>query len=401
MRVVVTVESRYTRTPDGQVWTSAGPDYSGWTRYLAHFDRVRIAARVLDVATAPVGAVRVDGPGVEVWPVPYYHGPREYLLRTLAVRRAMAASTDDGDAVILRVPSVLGTLLANRLDRLRRPYAVEVIGDPYDVFAPGVVQHPLRPVLRHWFTSRLRRQCRAAIAVGYETERHLQARYPASVSAPTAGVSCVELPPAAYVPQPRTVERARGARTIISVGSLDQLYKGVDTLLAALAQLAGTGSPVRAVHVGVGRFRGHLEQMTASLGLTDRVTFLGWLPSADALRAQLDAADLFVMPSRTEGLPRALIEAMARALPAIATTAGGIPELLPATDLVPPDDPAALAIAIHQMLTDPIRMTTTSQRNLHRAHDFSTHTLTPRRDTFYRAVRDATEHRQPVRSQVP
>ncbi|GAB2947563.1 hypothetical protein GCM10027280_40350 [Micromonospora polyrhachis] len=396
----MTAETRFVQTPDGTVWTSTAPSYRFWTRYLSVFDTVRVVARVQAVAAVPEGAHQVDGPGVEVWPVPYYLGPRQYLLRRAAVGRAVTASADPGDAVILRVPSAIGSLLAQTRDRLHLPYALEVVGDPYDVFAPGVVQHPLRPMLRHWFATKLRRQCRSASAVAYVTERSLQARYPATRVAPTTACSSVDLPAEAFLPQARSPERCTQTNTVISVGSLDQLYKGVDTLIEALAWLIAAGLPVRLVHVGDGRFRHQLEQLAVRLGMADRVEFTGALPAGEAIRRQLDAADLFVMPSRTEGLPRALIEAMARALPAIGTTAGGIPELLPATDLVPPDDPATLAVAIYNMLTNPHRMASASIRNLYRAHDFSADTLTPRRNAYYHAVRDATERRMSVRSQV-
>ena len=62
--------------------------------------------------------------------------------------------------------------------------------------------------------------------------------------------------------------------------------------------------------------------------LRDRVRFRGQLTTPVDVRAELDRADLFVLPSRQEGLPRAMIEAMARALPCIGSSVGGIPELL-------------------------------------------------------------------------
>jgi glycosyltransferase involved in cell wall biosynthesis len=124
--------------------------------------------------------------------------------------------------------------------------------------------------------------------------------------------------------------------------------------------------------------------------VADRVTLTGTLPAGDAVWRQLDAADLFVMPSRTEGLPKALIEAMARGLPAVGSAVGGIPELLAPEDLVPPDDVTALADAIRRLVTDPARMTAASARNLARAADFAETALAPRRDAFYRAVRAAT-----------
>ncbi|MFY1691536.1 glycosyltransferase family 4 protein [Plantactinospora sp. WMMB782] len=392
MRVVVTTESRCLRTPDARVWVHAGPSYPNWSRYLAAFRTVRVVARVRDVPEVPAGASRVDGEGVEVWPVPHYQGPAEYLRRQPAVRRAVTAAAAEDDAVVLRVPSPIGSLLAAARERRGLPYALEVIGDPYDVFAPGTVRHPLRPVLRHLSTRRLRHQCRTAVGAAYVTEQHLQRRYPVREGIVSTHVSSVYLPAEAYVGQPRVVDGPRGDRTIVSVGTLAQLYKGVDTLLTALARLAGPGRP-RLVHLGDGRFRTDLERLAERLGMADRVTFAGVVPTGAAVRRHLDAADLFVMPSRTEGLPQALIEAMARALPAVGTRVGGIPELLAAEDLVPPDDPAALAGAIDRMLADPERMTAASARNLARSRDFSADTLARRRTAFYRAVAAATAQR--------
>lgn len=400
MRAVVTVESRFIRTPDGAVWTKSGQDHRFWSTYLAAFDEVRVVARVRDVAEPVTGARRVAGPGVEVWTVPYYVGPYQYLLHRATIGRVIRDAATERDAVILRVPSPIGTVLAAARDRGGLPYALELVGDPYDVFAPGVVRHPLRPVLRHWFVNNLRRQCRSAIGAAYVTQRFLQARYPVGPTAVTAAVSDVDLEPAAYVPAPRTTDRIRHATTLVSVGTLEQSYKGIDTLVDALARLVADGTPVRLVHVGDGRCRSQVAGLAHRLGVADRVHFTGVLPAGDAVRRQLDAADLFVMPSRTEGLPRALVEAMARALPAIGSTVGGIPELLPPEFTVAPDDPAGLAAAIGALLADPERMAAASARNLARARDFAAERLIPQRVAYYRAIAEATAGRTAPRSYV-
>ena len=109
------------------------------------------------------------------------------------------------------------------------------------------------------------------------------------------------------------------------------------------------------------------------------------------MRRILDSADLFVLPSRTEGLPRALVEAMARALPCIGSAVGGIPELLDASDLVPAGDSAALAAKIQEVLRDPLRMEKMSRRNLAGAQEFVDSVLAERRRRFYQHVRDYTQ----------
>jgi glycosyltransferase involved in cell wall biosynthesis len=392
MRVVVTVEGRFSRTPDGAVWTATGQDRRFWTRYLSAFDAVRVVARVADTPAVPAGAKRVTGAGVEVWAVPHYLGPYQYLTRRAALARRTREAATGEDAVILRVPSPIGVILATARDRQRLPYALEVVGDPHDVFAPGVVRHPLRPLLRRWFVDGMRRQCRSAAGVAYVTQRYLQARYPAGPTAVTAAISDVDLVPSAYAAA-RSTDRTRHAATLVSVGSLEQPYKGIDTLVAALARLVAGGLSPRLVHVGDGRCRPRLEHLARRLGVADRVVITGALPAGAAVRRHLDAADLFVMPSRTEGLPRALVEAMARGLPAIGSTAGGIPELLPPEFVVPPDDPARLAAAVGALLARPELMAAASARNLAWARDFSAESLTGRRAAYYRAVAEATVRR--------
>jgi phosphatidylinositol alpha-1,6-mannosyltransferase len=398
MRVVVTVDARYQRTPDGAVWTQEGPAYPFWTRYLNAFDTVRVIARVKDVPTTTPGAHRVNGDHVHIWPLPYYVGPRQYLRHRTAIGHAIRTATTPTDAVILRVPSPIGSLLATHRERQHLPYALEVVADPHDVYAPGVIHHPARPWLRHWATNKLRHECQHATAVGYVTQHTLQNRYPANPHATTTGCSDVELAASAYAPSARGVRPLGRVPRLVSVGSLKQPYKGIDTLLKALAHLHHQGTTLHLTHIGDGRHRPHLQQLAHHLGITHQITFTGWLPAGPPIRHHLDNADLFVMPSRTEGLPRALIEAMARALPAIATHIGGIPELLPPEDLVPPNNPTTLATTIHTLTTNPHRMATTSARNLTHAHNYSADTLNPRRNAYYHAIATTTRQHTPAGS---
>ncbi|MGI5246789.1 glycosyltransferase family 4 protein [Dactylosporangium sp. CA-139066] len=391
MRIVVSSEQRYLRTPDGRVWstTDAGNDF--WQRYRAVFGEVRVVARVEDRPGRPGDARRVDGDSVEVYALPHYVGPWQYLRRLPRLRARLRAAAEPGDAVLLRVPSAIGTLLWRAIRRRRRTFGLEVVGDPYDVFAPGAIRHPLRPLLRRWFTRRLRAQCRSATAVAYVTERALQARYPAAPGAVTAAYSSIELAEAAFAEHPRRAAgAARIALRLVSVGSLEQPYKGVDVLIEALPALVRAGLEASLVHVGDGRCRPGLERLVRDRRLGGRVSFAGAVPPGAAVRLFLDDADLFVLPSRTEGLPRALIEAMARGLPAVATGVGGVPELLAGAHLVPPGDPAALARAIAALAADPAAMAAASARNLARARNYAAETLARRRADFYRALRVLT-----------
>jgi glycosyltransferase involved in cell wall biosynthesis len=408
MNVVIVIESHFLRTPDGNVWTRAAFAHDFWKRYLEVFDGVRVVARVRDVAEPPSQHVRADGPGVSFTAVPDYLGPWQYLTRVRNVVRAVRSAVATDDAVILRVPSQLANCLAPAIYAARHPYAVEVVGDPWDVFGPHAVRHPLRPLLRRYSSERLKLQCERACGAAYVTDRILQQRYPVAkgrlavtyssielsnvLNEPlSVGVSDVELTAQSHFAAPSHPLSNAPMLRMIQVGTLSQLYKGQDVAIEALAQCRKKGLDAVLTFVGDGKFRSKLENLAARLHVQDHVKFLGELPQGEAVQRELDRSDLFILPSLCEGLPRALIEAMARGLPCIASTVGGIPELLPAEDLVLPGSATALTGKILEVAASPARRSQMSARNLRRAMDFRDDVLREKRRDFYRFVRKRTE----------
>ncbi len=408
MNVIISVEQRFRRTPDGFVWTDIAFSYGFWQRYLEVFGGVVVLARVEDVPASPESWIRADGPNVAFTPIPYYVGPWHYARRVLQVHSTIRRLRCENSAVIMRVPSFLAAPLARKLDATGQPYAVEVVGDPFEVFAPGVISHPLRPYFRWSLTSRLRQQCRCACAAAYVTASTLQRRYPPG--AYSVGISDVHLPPEAlvigdpltthfssvdlqgdaYAKESRRQRFGNGVR-LLTVGSLEQPYKGVQVLVVALAACLRDGLDASLTVAGDGKWRPVVERQAADLGLSDRVVFLGKVPAGAAVRHLMDRADLFVLASLSEGLPRAMIEAMARALPCIGTNIGGIPELLPPEDRVPPGDAGALAAKIREVVCQPGRLAQMSANNLVRAREYHEPVLRERRITFYRHLRMASE----------
>ena len=134
-----------------------------------------------------------------------------------------------------------------------------------------------------------------------------------------------------------------------------------------------------------------MQQLAADRGVADRVRFLGQVPAGEPVREQLDAADLYLIPSRAEGLPKALIEAMARGLPCIGSRVGSIPDLLADEDLVPPGDARALADKLMEVAGSPDRMNQMAKRNLATAREYRNDVTDRRRHALYDHVRKSTE----------
>lgn len=169
---------------------------------------------------------------------------------------------------------------------------------------------------------------------------------------------------------PDASEKRPAAGRIVAIGRLEQV-KGFDLLIEALARLRVAGTAVRLSLVGDGSQRAALEQQAQRAGVDDEVEFVGRL-SREAVRARLHAADLFVLPSRSEGTPLALLEAMATGMACVAADVGGVARTAAGTaELVPAEDPDALAAAVEKLLNDSAARGALGRRARERALDFS------------------------------
>lgn len=166
------------------------------------------------------------------------------------------------------------------------------------------------------------------------------------------------IPNPVYVMPNSSVERFNGdppGFTIVTMGRLVK-QKGFDHLLEAF-RLCSDRNPEWSLEIlGEGDERQSLETMRAELRLSDRVRFLGIVKEPSTVLRQ---ADLFVMSSRFEGFPLALVEAMACGLPVISTDCPTGPSQIIRNDidgiLVPPDDVTALAGAMDQLMGNPAK----------------------------------------------
>jgi len=160
--------------------------------------------------------------------------------------------------------------------------------------------------------------------------------------------------------------------------------KGPDVLIDALPELQDL--PVKISLIGDGRLRGSLEEQARRIGVADRVRFHGVIPGAARLYSAFDG---FVLSSRTEGTPIALLEAMAAEVPIVATTVGGVPDVIGIDEglLIPPEDPVALATGIRAILENAsVARARAIRARLRVARDFAATPWIERHVEFYNTV---------------
>lgn len=138
MKVLVTTMAQMFCTPDGAVWTGSVYGYEFFERYFGVFEEVRLVTRMKEIGYEEVDKkIRVDGKGMEFYPLPFYHGPWQYFRNLLGIQSKLENAIEGCDCAVLRIPDQVSFQLFTKIKRVGIPCAVEVVSDSWDLYAPG------------------------------------------------------------------------------------------------------------------------------------------------------------------------------------------------------------------------------------------------------------------------
>jgi glycosyltransferase involved in cell wall biosynthesis len=388
MEVLVAADSLFFKTPDGAYWCKTIYGYDFWKRYLDVFDSVAIVSRTKIVNFEDVdNCLRVDGPNVKIIELPYMRGMKQYIKHYFKFRRCAKDAVKYGGCGIIRLPSVSAFMVLKFYRDTKKPYALEVVADPYDAYASNKIAQFL-------FAKYLKEATLHANGVSYVTKSYLQNKYPSysQIYGETkehfeSYYSTINLTES-YFTSPRIYNSKKKQFTLVhTANSINSDIKGHETLIKILKNLRIKNYDVNVIFIGDGSRRGHYEQMSRELGIEEYVTFTGLLSSPQKVRDILIQADIFVFPTKAEGLPRALIEAMAVGLPCLSTPVNGIPELLNDKYLFDPLDVDGFVNKIIELINSPQILNEMSKENIEKAREYTLDKLKIRRTEFYMKLR--------------
>jgi glycosyltransferase involved in cell wall biosynthesis/predicted N-acetyltransferase YhbS len=274
------------------------------------------------------------------------------------------------------LPAAIGRIAAFSLRGERRPKLVTTEHNAWDTFAA-----PTR-----WATRLTARLDDAVYAVSEETKRSVRGRAAAQCITLQHGIDVAAT--AALATERDAVRKELGigdGELVIGTVANYREQKDYPNLLRAAAELAERGVPARIVIVGQGQLEADIVALRADLGLQERVTLTGHRPDAARVMA---AFDVFTLASKYEGLPVALMEALALGLPIAATRVGGIAETLTDDEavLVPREDPIALCDAWVKVLESPQLRKRLSAASKDRAGDFDIRGAVDEYEACYRRL---------------
>ena len=297
----------------------------------------------------------------------------------------------NSDAIIVRLPSFLGifTLLINLI--YNKKYFIEFVGDPKEalLMSKNKVNFLFKffveifTILNRFFVNK-------SDGVIFVTKYDLQKRYPTNniqsyASNVELTISKLEVNLDAYKLKHNKIIK------IGMIGSFNNEYKGIDIAFNAIKKLKEQNIIVNFHILGSGILKEKYINLAKQLDISQLVYFDGVLSGGTEVNQWLDSLDLYIQPSRTEGLPRSLIEAMARGLPAVATNVGGIPELLPSEFLIPTNVPQELANKIELLISSQQLRYEQGKANYNKAREYDSEILRQRRTKFWSQAKAIVE----------
>ena len=298
-------------------------------RYVERFGILNILNRsgVLDEKQKKGGLVLASGEGIHYIDEIGIFSPGSFFKNYFSIKRIVEKNVKNNDYVIIRLDSFLGLIAAKYCRKLNKPYLVEVVGCVWDSFwnkgAFGkIVAIPLFKKTQY--------EIKNAPYVVYVTKEFLQNRYP--TKGKNTNISNVQLN---SLDENYLFERIEKINSfdknkvyhIVTVASVEVRYKGQDSVIRALYELKKKAITNFQYHLIGGGDNSYLLGLVEQLDLNDQVFFHGSMHHDDVMNF-LNDCDIYIQPSKQEGLPRALIEGMSKGLLCFGTRVAGIPELL-------------------------------------------------------------------------
>lgn len=366
-------------TKNGLVYSDKIP-YVVLKRYIDVFTNITVLARSVetdDVDNIPVSS----GEGVDFIFLENISSIKSYFGTRQKNEKIIADMIKEHDGVIVRLPSEYGILAAKVANNIGKKVAVEVVGCAWDAYWNyGSIKASIyAPVA----TFKMRQTINKSNNVLYVTNQFLQNRYPTTINAKTTNVSDVELPHADNKILISRFEKITNSKKLIfaTIGSLKTKYKGIHVAIEALSMIASSFDNFEYHVLGAGDSNEY-KVFADKLGIGDKVFFDGVLASGDPIFKWLDNIDIYLQPSLTEGLPRALMEAMSRGCPAIGSTAGGIPELLDSKMIFNVKKPKDLSTIILKLVNSKELMKEEAKRNFEMSKQYKKSLLDKKRKQF-------------------
>lgn len=368
---------------NNNVYTSGTLDKSIWPRYTAVFGDLTVIGRgrIINEKNHNYNLSSVDNVNFDL--LYEIKGGIDYYKYRKKIIKKIEQYICSADYIILRMPSNFGVIAANICKKYNKKYLVEVVGSAFDsMYYFGNLTGKLIAPLSHINN---KRSIKGAAAAVYVTRGYLQDNYPnPNKSINVSDVIIESFSEDVLNNHKKNIQRKSATKIIGTIGNISLPYKGYEVLFKALKDIS-FDFELQIVGGGDSKW---ITNIISKYGLSDNVILRGRLNERHEIFEFLDHLDLYVQPSLTEGLPRTVIEAMARACPIIGSDAGGIPELIDGTVIYRKNDHKRLKYLINSVLSSEDKLLNLSENNFNEAKKYTNENLNKRRFDFFNSIKE-------------
>lgn len=368
-------------------YTAGTLDSNLWERYLKVFDNIIVGSRVL-TSTNKITLSHLklsSNESVEFLSLPNISNIKGKVFSSRLLDTYLLEGMNKTDALIIRLPSELGKRAARLAEKYKKPYLIELVGDAHDAYwYHGSLSGKLYAKVNFHSIKNIMKKSLFTI---YVTKEYLQSRYPSSNNSLTTNCSNVHINIDDNVVTKRRMKQneinKKREIKLGLIGSLNSKYKGIDTAIKAVKYINDIDkNRTYNLHILGHGSKDHWLKQAKLNQISNNIIFHSPLSNQQDVLSWLDNIDLYVHPSKTEGLPRALVEAMSRGCPAVASDVGGIPELLEPKYLHKPKDYKTMGDIIINIFNNSDELQMSSKNNYIKSHEYSYLLLEKKRTDF-------------------
>lgn len=378
-------DTYYCTTPDRKYFSQGAFPYSLWReRFLPHCNELIILGR----DGAPLKAKQnmqlplSSGPNTQHILLPNVNTPIKRLQNIIKTKKHILELVTQASHIIIRGPSEFGMIAAHYARKQGKPYAVEMSGCAFDhTWHHGHWAGKLYAPIKYM---RARKMVCHATQTIYVTEHFLQKRYPCKGSVSNASNVEIEIVPVEALK--RRITKIKNPARLLKIGMIANYgnkLKGLHIAIKALAS-ANKDLPPWELHIlGQGNPQ-QWNKLIKQYALEDKIIFHPPIPGGQTVLDWLDDKDIYIQPSLHEGLPRAVIEAMSRGLPCLASNTGGTPELLSPQAIHKKGDYKLLRNQLVALVNNKHLQEQQAQENFKTAQNYSSTKLSKKRAAFWK-----------------
>lgn len=363
------------------VYSGGGLPARVWVNYLSSFDNIEVIGRqsnnIKDKKVLSSGDARVSFCLIQE-----YSSLKNLLFNFKKIKEQIEKQILLLDLTIIRLPSILGFIAGYIVIRNKLPFVIEQVGNAKEAMVShesslGKISAPIL----HYFNRKIVSKSRYVI---YVTEKKLQKDYP--TKGKTAVISNVIIPKVLSLSSWESSRFTNKIFKIALIGGFDTRYKGQDILLKSVALLPKEiRTDIELFFIGKGDYS-WITEMAKDLSVLNNIKFIGGLEAGNKIFDVLNDMTLYTQPSLTEGMPRGMLEAMSVGCPVLASSVGGIPDLIDESWLHKAKDFKKLSDQIQTFYLDRTLLIKESQKNLQKILPYLKDNLERKRKDFFELI---------------